>query len=433
MSQYPPYPPAARAYSPSRAYGEEAPYTSSPATSRDYSGYTYPGSTAASTFRPYDAYGSEPVRPPFPYEQPRRAYEDDSYDPYQPSAKAFDPNVSQYRAAAPTLYNPVPQLAPPRSPPQSYKAPVSANPHYAPTDGPELTLLTPPTTVSIGPYPTAIYTLPASHLPITKYVSLNRDEALELHRQLCSKPGIDSVWYADGSSRAGEGWSAAVEYILDPGRSGSKMRGCVGDGDALDSELGGICKAVEGFQEALRQAIKDGKSMSHELIVFCDSPAAIVGIDTSSRAESLRFDKFWRNICTDYLYAHLTLAWLPKDSNIEGHILADKIATVGASNSYLKKRKERTLPEIYRRAGGGDPAATGSSEGGPWQRGDADPSRRKSPFDRPKPLSPPPLRSNTPNDLHLQLAAAPIAAGFPAHEPEEEVNLPRKGSIFVTE
>jgi hypothetical protein len=203
------------------------------------------------------------------------------------------------------------------------------------------------------------------------------------------------------------------------------MRGCVGPVDALETELGGICKAVEGFQELLQHSIKDATPVSHELVVFCDSAAAIVSIDTSSRPESIRFEKLWRGICAEYRHAHLTLVWIPKNSGVEGHTLANKIATVGASNSYLKKKKEGSLPEIYRRPGGGEPAPSGSSEAGPWQRGDADPSRQKSPFERPKPvpLSPAPPTATLPG-RDTDVVSEAVA--------EEEPMQPREGSIFVT-
>lgn len=292
--------------------------------------------------------------------------------------------------------------------------------------------------MNVEGYSTVVHALPPSQLPLTKYVSVNRDDAIELHRHLCTRNA--SIWYADGSSRAGEGWSAAVEWIFDPGRSGSKMRGCVGEGDALDAELGGIYKAVEGFQELLRLSIKNASPMSHQLIVFCDSPAAIVSIDTSSRVEAVKFDRLWREICFEFIQAHMTLVWIPRHNGIEGHILADKIAVVGASNAYLKKKKENTLPDIYRRPGGGEPAPPGSSEAGPWQRGDAEPSRRKEPFLRPSPKIPSPvIHTSEPlegKSLGLDILAAPVptvAQSQPAYmlEPEEEV--PKAESIFVTQ
>ena len=238
-------------------------------------------------------------------------------------------------------------------------------------------------TVNVLGYTTALYNLPPSHLPIEKFVAINKDDALNLHRQFCSQ--AESVWYADGSSRAGEGWSAAVEWKIQEGRSDKKMRGCVGEGDALNAELGGLCKGAEGFEELLQLSIKDGKTMSHELVVFCDSQAAIVSIDTSSRPEALRFEEIWRRICSHYLQATMKLVWLPRGNDIEGHVLADKIAVVGASNAYLKKRKDGTLPEVYRRPGGGETDPPGSSVPGAWQRGDADPARRKVLFERPVP------------------------------------------------
>ena len=343
---------------------------------------------------------------------------------YQP------PQPQRAEAAQTSLPRPSVRQSPPRG-----VGPPLARYEARPSDGQELTLLTAATTMNCSGHATAIHTLPASHLPITKYVSVNRDEAIDLHRQMCSR--ATTVWYADGSSRAGEGWSAAVEWILDPGRSGSKMRGCVGEGDALDAELGGICKAVEGFQELLQQSIKTATPMSHDLTIFCDSQAAIVSIDTSSRTESLRFCKLWRSICSDYLHAQMSLIWIPKNSNIEGHVLADKIAVVGASNSYLKKKKEGSLPEVYRRPGGGEPAPAGSTEAGPWQRGDADPSRRKTPFERAKPLPLPNLPSlpsqypsHDTNGLRLDLEPQHPTSDSQA---EEESLQPREGSIFVTQ
>lgn len=254
--------------------------------------------------------------------------------------------------------------------------------------GPELTLLTAPATVEVFGQSAVVHSLPESHLPITKLVAMNSDDALELHRHLTAKN--PTTWYADGSCRAGEAWSSAVEYVMETNRSDKKMRGFQLEADGLDAELGGVFKAAEGFQELLQHSIRYGTPMAQELIVFCDSAAAIVAIDTSSRRESIRFDALWRQICTDFPDVHLTLAWIPKNSGIEGANLANKIATVGASNSYLKRKKEQTLPEPYRRHRGGEPAPSGSSEAGPWQRGDADPARSKIPFVRqtPAPAAP---------------------------------------------
>ncbi len=449
MSGFPPFPPTSR-YSPGRPYGDRPLYPDQvppPPPVRDYAPYLYPGSAPPPpTFRPYDAYSAGPSAP-YSYDQPRRSLED-NYDPYQPGASAYDPGVPALRLPPATYPSPQrtePARAPSQRPPARQSPPRSTGPPPARYDTrggdvQELSLLTAPTTINLSDFTTAVHALPASHLPLTKFVSVNRDDAIDLHRQMCTR--VTTVWYADGSSRAGEGWSAAVEWILDPGRSGSKMRGCVGEGDALDAELGGIYKAVEGFQELLQQSIKNATPMSHELTVFCDSQAAIVSIDTSSRPESLRFCKLWRSICTDYLHAQMNLIWIPKNSNIEGHVLADKIAVVGASNSYLKKKKEGSLPDIYRRPGGGEPAPAGSIEAGPWQRGDADPSRRKTPFERPVPvplpISPgllPQYHQHDANGLRLDLQPqAASGEGYPGtSEPEEEGPQPREGSIFVTQ
>ena len=297
--------------------------------------------------------------------------------------------------------------------------------------------MTPPVTATIEGHTAVVHSLPPSHLPLTKYIPVNRDDALQLHRHLTSREA--SVWYAGGSNRAGEGWSAAVEWIYESGRSGSKMRGCVGGGDALDAELGGIYKAVEGFHELLRQSLKNATQMPHHLIVFCDSQAAIVGIDTSSRQEALKFDELWREICSEFIKAHLTLVWLPENNMTEGYVLANKIATVGASNAYLKKKKDGVLPDIYRRPGGGEPSMPGSSHPGNWQRGETEPGKRNAPFERPIPRFVSPQKPS-------QGALAPVSPVTRGHSPpstlgganslavpELEEDIPKEGSVFVTQ
>ena len=250
----------------------------------------------------------------------------------------------------------------------------------------DLPILTAPTTAIIASHSAAVYTLPPSHLPITKYIAVNAGDCIDIHRALCRQN--KTIWYAKGATRAGEGWAGAIQWIIDQGQSGRKMRANIESSDPLEIELLAICKAVEGFHELLNLSIKDGNPISHELVIFCDSAAAIVAIDTSSRPESQQFDQLWRQICGEFIRAHITLVWLPKNSGIEGHGLADKIATVAASNSYLRRKKEGTLAEIYRRPGGGDPSPGASTMPGSWQRGDAEPGFRKVPFDRP---APPPL------------------------------------------
>jgi len=455
---FPPFPPSGGGrYSPSNAYSDGSAYA--PST----------GYRPNAPYQNFDAYGSpatgaDQSRLPYaPYDQPRRAFENDTYDPYQPSqpsnGNAYDPGAHQIRLPPAAPIPAIPHMPnfpprPPQAPIPTVGVPLATSGFRAPMrsmDGPShgaqhLTVLTEPTTVHLAGQDIQIHSLPPSHLPITKYIATSREDAIEIHRRLCM--GATSIWYADGSSRAGEGWSAAVEWLIDSARSGSKMRECLGNADGLDVELGGIFKAAEGFLEALRQAIKDGKQHTHELIVFCDSQAAIVGIDTSSRPQAVKFDRLWREICSEFLQAELKLAWLPKGLEIEGHVLADKIATVGASNSYLKRRKENTLADIYKRPGGGEPMPPGSTEAGPWQRGDADPSRRKSPFERPKPLplpvpvSVPPVLSSPPvtraplSDLGLRLNTGPLVHPIPprpADPVEEEAGQPREGSIFVTQ
>lgn len=367
-------------------------------------------------FRPYEAYGREPPRPHHPYEQPRPA--EDSYDPYRPSSNAYDPGRPSLDAPYPRQqpYPPARTQSPPRAPPRPVISSV------------ELALVTPPHTIDVEGHTAVVHKLPPSTLPLTKYVAVNREDAFDLHRHLTSRNA--SIWYADGSNRAGEGWSAAVEWIFDPGRSGSKMRGCVGDGDALDSELGGIFKAVEGFHELLRQSLKNATIMPNHLIIFSTSQAAIVNIDTSRRPEAVKFDELWRDICSEFINAHLTLAWLPSQNVIEGHVLANKIAVVGATNAWSKKKKDNVLPDMYRRPGGGDPAPPGSSQPGPWQTGDADPSFRKAPFERPVHAHPAPVPEQDAPLVHGSPTAIPPPAR-PTFALEDEI--PKEGSVFVTQ
>jgi hypothetical protein len=294
-------------------------------------------------------------------------------------------------------------------------------------------LLTPPTSATIEGHTTVVHALPPSHLPISKYVAVNRDDAIQLQSHLATRNA--SIWFAEGSNRAGEGWSAAVEWIFDPGRSGSKMRGCVGEGDALDCELGGIFKAVEGFQELLRLSLKHSTIMPNHLIIFSSSQAAIVSVDTSTRPEAAKFDALWRDICSEFLTAHLTLAWVPHHDAIEGQVLAQKIAHVAASNAYQKRRREGGLPDIYRRPGGGEPAPPGSAQPGNWQHGDADPSWPKLPFDRPVPRIrtasvEAPATSTTPLTQLAPPSSAPAEAPRPDFAPDDEI--PKEGSVFVT-
>ncbi|BEJ01757.1 hypothetical protein CcaverHIS631_0604390 [Cutaneotrichosporon cavernicola] len=320
------------------------------------------------TFRsPYEDYNSgASYSPP----QSKPYINTDAYDPYQPAA--YDPGTPALRSTQQTMsYTPPAQL---------YQASARAG------DLPDLHLLTPPTTLTIGDYTTSVYSLPASHLPITKYAAVNAGDAVDLHRAICQSGMAQAIWYADGQTRGGEGWGAAVEWVLGTGMSRSKMRTCAGHTDSLGTELSAINKATEGFRDNLNQSIKSQKPISHEFVLFTSSAAALVSLDTSSRPESLHFCHMWRGICTDFLKAHLTIVHLPKGSDVEGYVLAEKIANVAASNSYTKRKKDRTLDEFYNRPGGGEPAPAGSTEAGAWQRGDADPSRRKSPFERPKRL-----------------------------------------------
>ena len=365
---------------------------------------------SAQPYRPYDPYASDSrPSPASAYPQPRDPYSGtDSYDPYTPATAAYNPPFRSPPVTAP----PAGIARPPRpASPQRRVGPPPVPRNNQSAEVSDLTLLTAPTTATIAGHPAAVYTLPPSHLPIDKYIAVNSDDCIDIHRALCRNS--KSIWYADGACRAGEGWAAAVQWVIDEGQSNKKLRANIVSADALEVELLALCKAVEGFQELLNQSIKDGNPISHELVIFCDSAAAIVAIDTSSRPESQHFDQLWRQICSEFLRAHMTLVWLPKASGIEGHTLSDKIATVAASNSYLKRKKDGTLAEIYRRPGGGDPAPGGSTIPGAWQRGDAEPSHRKLPFERPVP--------------------APIPAPEVKTEATEEHNPPPPlEAVFVT-
>lgn len=402
------------------------------------------------SYRPYDPYPTENRR--YPYDNPpppppplpaQRGPYDDHYDPYQPSASAYQapapapppirvpmnyslnlPLPSQPQSIAPR--QPV-RPSPPRNAPYTSR-PISGPPASTPPpqSSTELTILTTPTTVSVAGHTSAVYTLPPSHLPITKYVAVNREDAIELHHRLTS--AHSTVWYTAACTRAGEAWSTATEWNTKENQSGKKMRGMIPGGEAIDGELAGICKAVEGFQELLHQSIRNGTPITSELVIFCDSQAAIVAIDTSSHPEALRFDHLWREICTEFLYAHITLVWIPRDSNMEGYVLTHKIAVVAAGNSYTKRRKERALLEQYVRMGAGDAEKPASVVAGPWQRGDADPSRRKAAFERPRPR-PEPVKMATPaTPTTTTTTAAPAPA--PAAPPVSAIaSLPRPTSL----
>jgi len=421
MSQYTPY---NNRYPPPPNGNQARPDTRQPS-------YPYPTPPAPS-YRPYDPYAPDHMSlQQHPYEQPRPPPGGDSYDPYRPSPTAYDPGhpglqiPHQYRPPPPKPYGaPLPRPI----------SPVRDNGNRSNTVV-QHSLLTPPTSVNVDGHTTVVHALPNSHLPISKYVAVNREDAIQLQAHLATRQA--SIWYAEGSNRAGEGWSAAVEWIFDPGRSGSKMRGCVGEGDALDSELGGIFKAVEGFHEQLRLSLKHSTIMPNHLIIFSSSQAAVVSVDTSTRPEALKFDALWRDICSEFLNAHLTLVWLPHQESVEGQVLAEKIAHVAASNAYQKRRRDNNLPDIYRRPGGGEPAPSGSSMPGNWQRGDAEPSWPKVPFERPVPR----LRTasvEVPASASAQLSQLPLgrhsspptAAVRPDFAPDDEI--PKEGSVFVT-
>lgn len=421
--KFPPFPPPAGNFPPFPPSG-------------GFSGGPPPPPPTLPTFHnhsPYDEYNpSGPALPPppssYPYDQPRKSLDQDVYDPYQ---SAYDPGAPQIRSSAPSQpsYSAPKHALPahPLPPPPHRPAPRVGSVGGGSGDAHDLPVLTPATTVNIGSYTATVHELPPSHLPITKYVAYNPNDAIDIHRAICQTGMTPSVWYSDGSNRGGEGWAAGVEWVIDSGMSGAKLRTCVGMTDSLGTELGGIIKAVEGFAEQLKSSIRTQKPMSHEFVLFTNSPAAIVSIDTSSRPESIKFCALWRELCSDFLKAHMTIAYLPKNSEVEGLTLAEKISTVAASNSFLRRRKERTIDEIYNRPGGGEPAPGGSTEAGPWQRGDADPSRYKSPFNRPKPLPSP-----APTLPPAILSPAPPAAAEPEPEPEDEGIQPRAGALCVT-
>lgn len=434
------YPPPRSAYSPTTSGYREQPYRSNPPSLPPFPPPPFGSNPpqAPSQFRsPYDEYSPSTSAPLSgrSYDDNRRSFDQDVYDPYQPSA--YDPGAPQIRT--PASY---------QQPSQSGSGALT---HRLPPrpggERTELSLLTAPTVTSIGLNNFTVYTLPQSHLPITKYVTVNPGDAIDVHRALCQTGKAQSVWYAEANTRAGEGWGSAVEWVLETGMSGAKLRSCVPDTDSLGAELAAINKAVEGFRDQLYHSVRNQKPMSHEFVLFTSSAAALVSIDTSSHPESIQFCQTWREICTDYLQAHLTLVHLPKGSDVEGFSLAERIANVAAQNSYQKRRKERMLDEMYTRQGGGDPFPSGSTEGGAWQRGDADPSRRKSPFQRPKPLPqpepikllpvmppfPPPPRSLARTEEPPR-APPQVVQDSPraADEPEDEGIKPRADALCVT-
>lgn len=122
MSQYPPYRPPGRAYSPSAPFGDSVPPfppTNPPqAPPREFPPF-YPTSLPQppQSFRPYDAYAPEPPRPAYPYEQPRRSYETDTYDPYLPATNAYEAPLRLPASVPPRVEHQLPARA--KSPPRS--------------------------------------------------------------------------------------------------------------------------------------------------------------------------------------------------------------------------------------------------------------------------------------------------------------------------
>lgn len=227
---------------------------------------------------------------------------------------------------------------------------------------------------------TYIHQLPSSHLPLVKYVATSKSEAVALHKRLLARASA-SIWYTDGSLRGGECWSAAIEWKTELSTSGKKMRECVGEGDALDAELGGMRKAVQAFIEDLPTRYDDPP----ELIIFSDSQAAIVSLDTSTRPESRKFCELYEGILQRFPSTRITLVWIPGHYGIEGNELADKIAVVGATNSYLKRKKQGSLNYIYRAGPDSETLPGASSQPGAWQKGSADP---RAPEFKPAPVPP---------------------------------------------
>ncbi|WVQ73369.1 hypothetical protein IAR50_002938 [Cryptococcus sp. DSM 104548] len=446
MSHYPRDPfgrPPARGYSPGRRTPPDS-RVSAPAPYRPPS-YHRP---QPNSYGYQDAYPEPypPPRPRSPYEygspQPRGGYAD-SYDPYQPSASAYDPIAPQItlppNGSAYPLQHPV-NPRPADIPLRPYHAPAPTQAQPPPVaSATEQFIQTPSTTVQISGLAVNVYTLPSSHLPLVKYVASYKQAAIDLHQHLVSINS--SVWYSGSCTRAGEAWSTGLEWKTKEKQSGIKTRGVLPGGDSLDGELGGILKCVEGFQDALHKSVRNGTTIANELVLFCDSQAAIVAIDSSSRPEAARFDLLWREICNEFLYAHLTLVWIPRDSELEGYVLTSKIAATSAGNSYLKKRKERVLPEKYVRPGTNDPEAPGSTVGGLWQTGNADPSKPQIPYHRPAPVPPksivpPPVAVEAPvihppekGQETTTTLAAPLMNG---NEGEDEGIQPKEGAIFVT-
>ncbi|WVQ85006.1 hypothetical protein IAT38_007170 [Cryptococcus sp. DSM 104549] len=459
MSQYTPYQNNGLSgrYTPPRS-GDQASHSFPPVLGHGLPSYPYKGmpnpSGSSGTYRGYD---DRRPQKGFGYEQSSgRPPHEERYDPYQPS-NVYNPAAPQMRlphngpSGPPTssygqqfAYRPP---SPPRRPPSPHRQPPFS--HQSPNQqahrnslpllhgNGELTIQTPPTSINAAGQNTVVYSLPPSILPITKLVAVNPQDAVDLHHRMSSMH--PSVWYTGGCSRAAEAWCTAVEWKTDEKTSGKKMRGLVAGGDALDAELGGIYKAVEGFHDLLEKSVRTADTFSLDLVIFCDSQAAIVAIDTASRPEALRFDQLWRNICTDFLRAHITLVWIPRDSNIEGSVLTGKIAVVAANNSYTKRRKERALPEHFARAGTGDAEKPASTVPGAWQKGDADPARIKVTFERPQP--PPPLAPTkipspppeedipAPPPVELETLPPPVEGDEPDMG---EGTLPDEGAIFVS-
>lgn len=258
---------------------------------------------------------------------------------------------------------------------------------------------------------TYIHQLPSSHLPLVKYVATSKSEAVALHRRLLSRANA-SFWYTDGSLRGGECWSAAIEWKMPHGTSGKKMRECIGEGDALDAELGGLRKATQAFLEDLPNRFSEPP----ELIIFSDSQAAIVSLDTSTRPESRKFCELYEGVLQRFPSTRITLVWIPGHHGIEGNELADKIAVVGATNSYLKRKKQGSLNYIYRAGPDSETLPGASTQPGTWQTGSADP---RAPTFKPEPVPPPPPpQTNVQPAPYGTLPHAPVLYGQQDPYPE---------------
>ena len=154
-----------------------------------------------------------------------------------------------------------------------------------------------------------------------------------MHDRLLQKSSA-AIYYSDGSFKKGWAWGAAVEWVREPGqegRVGRKLREELGMCDPTDAELGGMRKALECYASA-------GKLVQDELLIFCDSQAAITMLDSGIRYQSQLFISTLERTLTLYPNVKVSVVWVPGHVGIPGNEFADRTAVAGSVTTVLARR-----------------------------------------------------------------------------------------------